>query len=430
MFLPVDVDNPVRLDLTRLAAARLLAAESHPFLAIALYALTPVADSSRPTFAVDENWRLFINPQQLIDWSVQEVAGVLLHEVGHVIRDHAGRARTAIVVDESSRFLWNLAADAEINDDLRNAKVVLPQPAVFPETLKSPVGKVAEFYYANLSEHGRTPEFPIADCGAGCHGHSDNPDAQASALLPIGLSGSESLLLRRRVAEAIVIAAGKQAGTLPGGWLRWAEATLRPKLNWRKLLSAAIRSAVAAVSGASDYSYRRPARRQVPRVVLPSMQRPLPRVAVIVDTSGSVGEVALQRAWSEVHGCLRTLGVRRDLLTVFAADVDVRRLTGPPRRQMALLGGGGTNMALAIETALQSLARPDLVVVITDGLTPWPVRKPSRPVIVALLPSTMKRPATPSWARTVEIDEAETDPGDGQLPRQRVSTSRRRTHAA
>ena len=160
------------------------------------------------------------------------------------------------------------------------------------------------------------------------------------------------------------------------------------------------------------------------------MQRPLPRVAVIVDTSGSVGEVALQRAWSEVHGCLRTLGVRRDLLTVFAADVDVRRLTGPPRRQMALLGGGGTNMALAIETALQSLARPDLVVVITDGLTPWPVRKPSRPVIVALLPSTMKRPATPSWARTVEIDEAETDPGDGQLPRQRVSTSRRRTHAA
>jgi predicted metal-dependent peptidase len=160
------------------------------------------------------------------------------------------------------------------------------------------------------------------------------------------------------------------------------------------------------------------------------MQRPLPRVAVIVDTSGSVGEAALQRAWTEVHGCLRTLGVRRDLLTVFAADVDVHRLTGPPRRQMSLLGGGGTNMAVAIETALQSLARPDLVVVITDGFTPWPARKPSRPVIVALLASTLKAPATPSWARTVEIDEAEPEPRDGPIKKHRAPASRRRTHAA
>src|SRR5579863_1781975 len=268
MFSPVAVDNPVRLDLTRLAAARLLAAESHPFLAIALYALTPVADPSTPTFAVDENWRLFINPQQLMDWSVREVAGVLLHEVGHVVRDHAGRARTAIAADESARFLWNLAADAEINDDLRTAKVPLPQPAVMPETLRSPPGKVAEFYYAALAERGEPPDVAGSDCGAGCHGHSSDSDAALTALLPAGLSGSEALLLRRRVAEAIM-AAGRHSGTVAGGWERWAEATLRPKLDWRKLLSAAIRSAVAAVSGAADYSYSRPSRRQVPRVVLP-----------------------------------------------------------------------------------------------------------------------------------------------------------------
>lgn len=426
----MTVDRPVQLDLTRLAAARLLAAESHPFLAIALYALTPVADYSRPTFAVDENWRLFVNPQQLIDWSVQEVAGVLLHEVGHVVRDHAGRARTAIVVDNSARLLWNLAADAEINDDLRNAKVVLPKPLVLPETLKSPPGKVAEFYYANLTENGLMPDFAVADCGAGCHAHTDDVDAQISATLPGGLSSSKSLLLRRRVAEAIVIAAAKQPGALPGGWVRWAEATLRPKLDWRKLLNAAIRSAVAAVAGASDYSYQRPPRRQVPRVVLPSMQRPLPRVVVIVDTSGSVREAALQRAWSEVHGCLRTLGVRRDLLTVFAADVEVRRLTGPPRRQMALLGGGGTNMATAIETALRSTARPDLVVVITDGFTPWPARKPSRPVIVALLPGHMSPPAPPGWARTIDIDDGDADPGESHVPGQPAAPPKRGKHAA
>jgi predicted metal-dependent peptidase len=425
----VTENSPVRLDLTRLAAARLLAAESHPFLAIALYALTPVADPTTPTFAVDENWRLFINPQQLMDWSVREVAGVLLHELGHVIRDHAGRARTVIAADEAARFLWNLAADAEINDDLRNAKVVLPQPAVLPETLNAPPGKVAEFYYAKLGDQVEPPAIVIANCGAGCDGHSSDSDARIGPALTAGLSGSEALLLRRRVAEAIM-AAGKQSGIVAGGWQRWAEATLRPKLHWRKLLSAAIRSAVAAVSGAADYSYSRPSRRQVPRVVLPSMQRPLPRVAIIVDTSGSVNEVALQRSWSEVHGCLRTLGVRRDLLTVFAADVDAHRLTGPPRRQMALLGGGGTNMATAIETALASAARPDLVVVITDGLTPWPVSKPTRPVIVALLPSGMRPPPAPSWARTVEIDDADIESRDGHVPPRPVSTPKRGKRAA
>jgi predicted metal-dependent peptidase len=122
--------------------------------------------------------------------------------------------------------------------------------------------------------------------------------------------------------------------------------------------------------------------------------------------------------------------VRRDLLSVFAADVDAHRLTGPPRRQVALLGGGGTNMATAIETALNSTARPDLVVVITDGLTPWPLRKPARPIVVALLPSGMRRPTTPDWARTVEIDDADTAPGGSHLPPQPATKPKRGHRAA
>ncbi|HEU5416369.1 MAG TPA: hypothetical protein VFV41_01675, partial [Streptosporangiaceae bacterium] len=114
-----------QLDTTRLAAARLRAAQAQPFLAMALYALTPVADPGRGTFGVDERWRLYIDPQQLGDWSVLEVAGVLLHEVGHMVRDHAGRARTVVVTDEPARLRWNLAADAEINDDLLAAAVTL-----------------------------------------------------------------------------------------------------------------------------------------------------------------------------------------------------------------------------------------------------------------------------------------------------------------
>lgn len=387
------------LDHTRLAAARLRAAEAQPFLAMALYALTAVADPSQPTFGVDERWRLYVNPQRLREWPVAALAGVLLHEVGHVVRDHAGRARTVAAVGEFSRHLWNLAADAEINDDLIAAGISLPPKPVTPGLLGMPPDKVAEFYYAGLT---RAPAVPPdgPDCGPGCHGQDDRAD---SPLLPAGLSGAEALLLRRRVAEEITRIAAQRPGAVAGGWMRWAEAALHPQLDWRRLLAAKVRSSTAAVSGATDYSYARPPRRRVPQVVLPSLQRPVPRVAVIVDTSGSVTDDLLTLAWTEVHGCLRSLGIRRDMLTVYAADVAVHRLTGPPRRQVALIGGGGTDMAVAIGTVLAARPMPNLVVVITDGLTPWPPAQPSREVVVALLPTAVPRPAPPSWAHVVEV---------------------------
>lgn len=391
--------GPEALDHTRLAAARLLAAEAQPFLAMALYALTAVADASQPTFGVDEQWRLYVNPHKLQEWSVIEVAGVLLHEVGHVLREHAGRARAVAVADERSRQLWNLAADAEINDDLLASGITLPAGPVTPDTLGMPEGKAAEYYYAGLAEQPVQPPL-VPDCGSGCHGHGSQQD---SPLLPAGLSDAEAMLLRRRVAEEIRRIAAQQTGGVAGGWLRWAEAVMHPRLDWRRLLAAKVRSSTAAVAGAVDYSYARPPRRRVPRVVLPSLRRPLPRVAVIVDTSGSVDDDLLRLAWTEVHGCMRTLGIRRDLLTVYAADTVVHRLTGPLRRQAALTGGGGTNMAQAIETVLAVRPGPDLTVVITDGLTPWPRTRPHGAVIIALLPSPLPRPAPPFWAHVVEV---------------------------
>lgn len=259
--------------------------------------------------------------------------------------------------------------------------------------------RVAEFYYAGLIQVTAIP-LDGPDCGPGCHGRGGRED---SLLLPAGLSSGEALLLRRRVAEEITRIAAQWPGGVAGGWLRWAEATLHPQLDWRKLLAAKVRSSTAAVSGAADYSYARPPRRRVPRVVLPSLRRPVPRVAVIVDTSGSVTDDLLALAWTEVHGCLRGLGIRRDMLSIYAADATAHRLAGPPRRQVALIGGGGTDMAEAIETALAARPMPDLVVVVTDGLTAWPPAQPRREVIVALLPTAGTRPTPPSWAHVVDV---------------------------
>jgi predicted metal-dependent peptidase len=271
--------------------------------------------------------------------------------------------------------------------------------------LRMAPGKVAEFYYRSLAR-ASPPPIENPDCGSGCHGQNDG---ETSLLLPGGLSDVEALLLRRRVAEEIVRAVAGRPGTVPGDWMRWAQATLHPQLDWRKLLSAKVRSSVAAVAGAADYSYARPPRRRLPRTVLPSLRYPVPRVAVIVDTSGSVPEHLLGLAWTEVHGCLRSLGIRRDLLTVYAADVHAHRLAGPPKRQMVLTGGGGTDMAEAIRVALAARPMPDLVVVITDGETGWPAARQRRDVIVALLGSSASRVAPPPWTHVIYIPDQQVD---------------------
>jgi len=90
---------------------------------------------------------------------------------------------------------------------------------------------------------------------------------------------------------------------------------------------------------------------------------------------------------------------------VYAVDTQAQRLRGPITKRISLGGGGGTDMAAGVEAALTMRPSPDLVVVITDGLTPWPRYRPRCPVIVALLPTPPTRPETPPWARVVALSD-------------------------
>ena len=79
----------------RLRLARMAAVEAMPYFARALFALVPVAAPGLKTFAVDKHWRLYVDPGMLgteQGWSIPTASSVLLHEVGHVLRDHAARA--------------------------------------------------------------------------------------------------------------------------------------------------------------------------------------------------------------------------------------------------------------------------------------------------------------------------------------------------
>jgi predicted metal-dependent peptidase len=386
-----------------LAAARLWATDRFPYLATGLFGAEVVAAAGSGTVSVDENWRMRADPDLTAGWTAAQLGSVLVHHVCHLLRTHGERAQAVGVASHDAR-LWVQAADAEINDDLIPAGLDLPGRPVLPADLGAPDGLLAEQYFEasttdRSAKNNREAARDWLDCGSGADGVPRPDDG------PPGLPAWQADLLRRQVAQD-VIAHSKLAGTVPGGLLRWAEEILSPKVNWRKVLAAELRRAVAEVSGAVDYSYRRPSRRAAVtgNVVLPALRRPVPEVAVVCDTSGSMTEDLLAAALAEVEGLMRALGMARQV-RVLACDTAV----GPAQRvssarQVQLVGGGGTNMGTGIAAAAALRPRPAVTVVLTDGYTPWPSQAPkgTRVVIGLLGPGA---PDAPSWARAVRVED-------------------------
>jgi len=385
-----------------LAAARLWATDRFPYLATGLFGAEVVAAAGSGTVSVDENWRMRADPDLTAGWTAAQLGSVLVHHVCHLLRTHGERAQAFGVTSQDARR-WVQAADAEINDDLIPAGLELPGRPVLPRDLGAPDGLLAEQYFeaGTTDRSGQIKEAAgdWLDCGSGADGVPRPDDG------PPGLPAWQADLLRRQVAQD-VIAHAKVAGTVPGGLLRWAEQILNPKVNWRKVLAAELRRAVAEVSGAVDYSYRRPSRRAsvAGNVVLPALRRPVPEVAVVCDTSGSMTEDLLAAALAEVEGLLRALGMARQV-RVLACDTAV----GPAQRvssarQVQLVGGGGTDMGTGIAAAAALRPRPAVTVVLTDGYTPWPSAAPkgTRVVIGLLGPGA---PDAPTWARAVRVQD-------------------------
>jgi predicted metal-dependent peptidase len=373
-----------------------------------------IAEPDSGTVRVDEGWRMRADPELTAGWTAAQLGSVLIHHVCHLLRTHAERAQAAGVGPDEART-WIRAADAEINDDLVPAGLELPGRPVLPHHLGAPDGLLTEQYFDGIRARGerggrggdttdRSAQSGAGeaagswlDCGSGADGVPRPGDGTG------GLPGWQAELLRRQVAQD-VLAHAKQAGTVPAGLLRWAEEFLHPKVDWRRLLAAELRRAVAQVAGAVDYSYRRPSRRAAVAgdVVLPALRRPVPEVAVVCDTSGSMTEDLLAMVLAEVEGLLRALGLARQV-RVLACDTAVasaQRVTSA--RQVQLVGGGGTNMGTGIAAAVALRPRPAVTVVLTDGYTPWPAAAPKGTrVVVGLLGADA--PDAPPWARAVRV---------------------------
>ncbi|MEU6868839.1 VWA-like domain-containing protein [Streptomyces sp. NPDC046876] len=404
------------LDRDKLFAARLHAARVRPYLATALFALHTVESRRVPTMAVDRHWRCYVSPGFVDRTPVEMLAGVWVHEVSHLLRDHHGRgdrlARELGLTGPAERLRMNIAADCEINDDVYGHGLLPPAGAVRPDSLQLPEGQLMEEYVRRIRLEGNAAALAWLDCGSGADGLERDWDLGPDGAH--GLSRQEQDAVRFRVAQGIT----GRPGSAPESWQRWAEEAFHPPQPWRELLGAAVRSAASGSGAGEDYSYGRPSRRSagLPGVVLPSLRRRPPRVSVIIDTSGSVSDAELGSALLEVAAITRAVGGRRDLVTVLPCDAAARLVHPLCRAEgIPLVGGGGTDLRTGFARALRIEPRPDVIVVLTDGQTRWPAVRPSCRTVVGLFPREHSRrswreedpdyvpDAPPAWARVVTI---------------------------
>lgn len=384
-----------------------------PYLSHALFSMPTVVTDRVEVLTTDEHWRLYANPDAVAELPVPQLAQRLAHLVWHLLFDHATRAR---VMDVGPRTLgdWETATHAVIAETLEASGMrehALPPPPTVPRLV---AGASAEEHYARLTrlavlaeeapgEGSERP--PDAGCGSGCdglpRGYELPATEDAGALSPLA-----AMELRKHIAVELG-AHLRGRGTEPGEWLRWIEQMRAPRLPWPQLLAAAVLRAVTWAAGQPDYTYSRFSRRQYasPTARLPGMRRPVPEVALVLDTSGSVDDELLAQALGEVEGAIRATGVRRESVSVVACDADVQSASRvQSARQVVLGGGGGTDLRVGIAQAAAMRPRPQIIVVLTDGHTPWPdAPVPGTAVVAGLLGHAGRDlPRTPDWVTRVE----------------------------
>ena len=407
-----EVRKPPRLseDADRvLRAARLWITLNRPYYSRALFACPLIPSRDIDTMAIDARWRIYVNSEFVENRSVEETAAVLIHELNHGLRSHSRRAEN-LGVELGTVQVWNAAADCEINDDLAEDGLEISD-GLLPYRFGLEDGRTAEHYFQELMANATVITVKLRG-GSGCTGHRDDHEGDSEGGTDGSVAGLEPVeqdMVRRAVAVAVrEHARGRGIGSVPDGLRRWTDQTLDPRVDWRRALESAVRRGVHLRAGAADYTWQRPSRRDGggEAVIRPGMTRPVPDIAVVIDTSGSMEDEDLARAHAEIQAIL-TRVVPGDGIRVYSVDAAVAAESRVfNARRVDLVGGGGTDMRVGIEAAAK--ARPAAIVVITDGFTPWPeTRPPGAPLTIAALTSDWALERVPAWIQAIDVSDDE-----------------------
>lgn len=413
--------------LENLSAGRLIVRNKLPYFRAMLLKLIPVSKPGLGTVGVTAHGFLLFDPLVVATWSPTEVAGALVHELMHLFNKHHER------VGERDPEEFNRAGDRAINPGIDQVGLKLPLGGgLRPADIGAADGLTADEYYRIAKEKGDKAGgkgLGKGHCGS-CAGHALPDEPGGGKKMPggedepeqhdpddpndpgPGRTPAEMQRAARQTAEAMRDEASRSRGTVPAGWLKEVDGYLtQPKVKWSDKFKHSLRAGIGNRPGAVSHRYDSPSRRQAALgfgpgcPILPRYRMPVPRVAWLQDTSGSMGAKETRESMTEANGVIKSVGAD---ITFCSIDAEVHELC--PVRNIEemvskLKGGGGTHLSPGIEALDKLRNPPEVLVIATDGYIEGdPYRPRNIPkVIWLIMGGNRRRPA--SWGECIEVDD-------------------------
>lgn len=370
-----------------------------PFLGHLLGSVVRRLDSRIPTAAVTLSpvgVSLVVNPAFFMqDLSRLERCAVIKHEILHLVFKHLFRFEAA----GTDRLRLNIAADLVVN------QLVQPWPlpasaitlASFPELNLSP-HKSVEHYYRRLEQHANSrPGFDLVlkSSFSASHSHHERwADSGGERFAPMAgdvvapsteagegnqqpaLSEDLARILEkafdRQLQRARSRLNSKQWGNVPGAlrfMLESASAETTAQLDWKRTLR------IFASSGYRTRIVGTNRKRSKRFGTYPGIRiRRERRLAVVVDTSGSIGPETLAVFFAEI-ALIQRSGAEVVVIEADAAVQHAYPYRGTPPAQAK--GGGGTDFNPAFRWLKEeSRHRYDGCIYLTDGFASQPTIRP------------------------------------------------------
>jgi predicted metal-dependent peptidase len=306
---------------------------------------------------------LMLNEQFMESQSPEHFRSILLHEVLHMALEHIERMKD---VFDSDPLTANLAADIVVNGIIQDNRMPLPKEAITDPDLKHL--SVREIYNILKQKQQEDPNFLKNKYGT--DGNDVNqclqPSGDGNSKTKEGngpSSKGDKTNWKDVLNKAATIARSKNAGPVGSGLSRIFKEFLEPTINWKDILYRYITASRTDFEGFD--------RRMIHQgLYLDDLGGGKIKVALFLDTSGSVDEQLLSEFFAEVKFAVNALPNTEGEMWYFDTELypegDIKEISVPK-----IKGGGGTSFKPVVKK-LQELHEEDassqiLGIVFTDG---------------------------------------------------------------
>jgi predicted metal-dependent peptidase len=358
-----------------------------------------------------------------------ELKGVVAHEVLHCALRHMYRTNGRDM-DE-----WNIACDYVVNAELIGQGFTLPEGALHDTQY---AGLSAEQVYSTRGRNKSKQPQPNGQ-GQGQQTGQGQTGQQTGQQTPSNQSGSGQAVNGQQtpaqsptgtftapqpqtgsgqgqpeamteqdweIATEQAIAVASKAGVMGAGVARAVKVSRTPAEDWRAILREFIEHTCP-----SDYSWTNPNRRHLGAgVYLPgTVKENMPRLAVAVDTSGSITPALLELFATELTGVLHD--ARPESIEVIYCDARVNGTDSfnPDDTEVKLrvIGGGGTAFNPVFDHVAEWDTAPAALIYFTDMQSSDVPVAPDYPVLWITPEGALQSryAINPGFGRNVELSE-------------------------